>query len=255
MEKELKELVHRLEAAAGANLKSVVLYGSAASGEFNPKHSDLNVLCVLEHLDSQALAVLSPAATWWARKGHPAPLIFSLNELRRASDVFSLEFLDIQAHHRILWGEDAFARLEIPMGLHRVHVERELRTDLLKLRQHYLAAPSDNTKVLGLMTESVSSFASLFRHALLVLTVGTPEQLPHRKRAIIGELAKLLDFDASPFYTVLDIREGKLKPDQIDVPSTFRAYLQGVDRVTNEVDERLNNSGSRIQDSGARSEF
>jgi predicted nucleotidyltransferase len=239
MEKELKELVNKLEAAAGTNLKSVVLYGSAASGEFNPKHSDLNVLCVLEDLDPQALAVLSPPATWWARKGHPAPLIFSLDELRRASDVFALEFLDIKAHHRILWGQDAFASLEIPLGLHRVQVERELRTDLLKLRQHYLAASSDNKRVLGLMTESVSSFASLFRHALLALGECTPDRLPHRKREIIGSLAKLLDFDAAAFHTVLDVREGKLTPGQVDVPSTFRAYLQGVDRVTNEVDAKL----------------
>ncbi len=239
MEKELKELVDKLGAAAGTNLKSVVLYGSAASGEFNPKHSDLNVLCVLEDLDPQALAVLSPAATWWARKGHPAPLIFSLDELRRASDVFALEFLDIKAHHRILWGQDTFASLEIPLGLHRVQVERELRTDLLKLRQHYLAASSDNKRVLGLMTESVSSFASLFRHALLALGECTPDRLPHRKREIIGSLAKLLEFDAAAFHTVLDVREGKLTPGQVDVPSTFRAYLQGVDRVTNEVDEKL----------------
>ena len=239
MEKELKELVGKLAAAAGTNLKSVVLYGSAVSGEFNPKHSDLNVLCVLADLDPHALAVLSPTATWWARKGHPAPLIFSLDELRRASDVFALEFLDIKAHYRILWGQDTFASLEIPMRLHRVQVERELRTDLLKLRQHYLAAPGDKKGVLGLMTESVSSFASLFRHALLALGECTPERLPHRKREIIGSLAKLLDFDASAFYTVLDLREGKLGPGQVDVPSTFRAYLQGVERVTNEVDERL----------------
>jgi hypothetical protein len=239
MEKELKELVNKLEAAAGTNLKSVVLYGSAASGEFNPKHSDLNVLCVLADLNPQALAMLSPAATWWARKGHPAPLIFSLKELQRASDVFALEFLDIKAHHRTLWGQDTFASLEIPLGLHRVQVERELRTDLLKLRQHYLAASSDNKRVLGLMTESVSSFASLFRHALLALGEFSPDRLPHRKREIIGSLAKLLDFDAGAFYTVLDVREGKLTPGQVDVPSTFRAYLQGVDRVTNEVDEKL----------------
>jgi hypothetical protein len=120
-----------------------------------------------------------------------------------------------------------------------VQVERELRTNLLKLRQHYLAAPGDNKAVCGLMTESVSSFASLFRHALLALGKCTPERLPHRKREIIGSLAEMLDFDASAFYTVLDIREGKLTPGQVDVPSTFRLYLQCVDRVTNDVDEKL----------------
>ncbi len=239
MEKELKELVEKLAAAAGRNLKSVVLYGSAASGEFHPKHSDLNVLCVLADLDAPALARLNPAAAWWARKGHPAPLIFSLEELRRASDVFAIELLDIKAHHRLLSGEDVLSGLEVPMNLHRVQVERELRTNLLKLRQHYLTVPGDNKAVLGLMIESVSSFAALFRHALIALGESTPERLAQRKREIIDRLAKLLGFDPSGFYAVLNVREGKLPPGQVDVPSTFRAYLQAVERVTNEVDERL----------------
>ncbi len=241
MEKELKELVGKLETAAGTNLKSVVLYGSAASGEFHPKHSDLNVLCVLEDLGAAALARLSPAATWWARKGHPTPLIFSQEELRRASDVFAIELLDIKAHHHILWGQDVLASLEVPMSQHRLQVERELRTNLLRLRQHYLAVRGDNKALLRLMTESLSSFAALFRHALIALSEREPEpaSLSHRKREIIDGLAKLLGFDPSGFYTVLDVREGKLSPGQIDVPSTFHAYLQAVERVTNEVDERL----------------
>jgi hypothetical protein len=242
MEKELKQLVEKLEAAAGANLKSVVLYGSAASGEFHPKHSDLNVLCVLEDLEPAALAKLNPAANWWARKGHPLPQIFSLEELRRASDVFAIEFLDLKAHHRILWGQDVFTQLEVPMSLHHVQVERELRTNLLRLRQHYLAAPGDRKALLRLMTVSVSSFASLFRHALIALGEPKPEPArggSHRKREIIDRLAKLLGFDPSGFHTVLDIREGKLRPGQVDVLTTFRAYLQAVERVTNEVDDRL----------------
>ena len=242
MEKELKELVDKLGVAAGTNLKSVVLYGSAASGEFHPKHSDLNILCVLEDLEAAPLARLSPAVTWWTRQGHPPPLIFSVAELRRASDVFAIELLDIKAHHRILGGQDLFAGLEVPMSLHRVQVERELRTNLLKLRQHYLAVSNDNKALLRLMTESVSSFAALFRHALIALGEPKPEPAggrSHRKREIIDLLARLLGFDASGFHTVLDIREGKLPPGQVDVPSTFHAYLQAVERVTNEVDERL----------------
>jgi hypothetical protein len=239
MEKELKELVRKLEAAAGTQLTSVVLYGSAASGEFHARHSDLNVLCVLENLDTLALASLSPVVTWWARKGHPAPLIFSLEELQRASDVFAIEFLDIKARHRILWGQDVFTALEVPTGLHRVEVERELRTDLLKLRQHYLTTLGDNKTVLRLMTESLSSFASLFRHALIALGEGTAEEVSHRKREIIDRAAHLLGFDAGGFNTVLDIREGRLRPGQVDVPATFRSYLQAVEKVTNEVDDRL----------------
>ena len=43
----LNELVEKMRAAAGENLLSVVLFGSAAQGEFHPEYSDVNLLCVL----------------------------------------------------------------------------------------------------------------------------------------------------------------------------------------------------------------
>jgi len=172
---------------------------------------------------------------WWERKGYAGPLVFTLDELQRSADVFAIELLDIKASRRVLHGEDVFAALEVPMSLHRVHVEHELRTKLLRLRQGYLSASRDAKKLLGLMTASVSTFAALFRHALIAL--GEPS--PQRKREAVDRLAALVGFDAAPFHAILDVREGKRKPGELDVVATFRAYLEGVARVADEVDRRL----------------
>ena len=235
MEKALSELVAKLKDAAGANLKAVVLYGSAATDEFHPQHSDLNVLCVVARSDAAEIEKLSPVVAWWERKGYAGPLVFTLDELQRSADVFAIELLDIKASRRVLHGEDVFAALEVPMSLHRVHVEHELRTKLLRLRQGYLSASRDAKKLLGLMTASVSTFAALFRHALIAL--GEPS--PQRKREAVDRLAALVGFDAAPFHAILDVREGKRKPGELDVVATFRAYLEGVARVADEVDRRL----------------
>jgi len=235
MEKDLNELVQKLKAAAGANLKGVVLYGSAAAGEFQPKHSDLNVLCLLERLDAAELEKLNPAAGWWAGKGHPAPLVFTPEELRRSADVFAIEMLEIKASRRVLFGEDDFAQLEVPMSLHRVQVERELRTNLVRLRQGLLTAPKKRSALLGLLTGSVSSFTTLFRHALLALG----ESPPQGKRAVVNRLAALASFDPAAFHTVLDVREGKRSESEVEMGATVRGYLEGVARVADEVDRRL----------------
>ena len=50
MDGKLTELVSRLKEAAGKNLESVILYGSAARGDYKPGKSDLNVLCTLVDL-------------------------------------------------------------------------------------------------------------------------------------------------------------------------------------------------------------
>jgi predicted nucleotidyltransferase len=234
-EQNLTDLVTRLKNAAGSNLLSVILYGSAATEEFHPGHSDLNVLCIMQSLGRDDLNKLHAASAWWAKKGHPAPLFFTLNELHHSADVFAIELLDIQAAHRVLHGEDVIASLHVPMDLHRLHVERELRNNMLRLRQHYMMHPADSRKTLELMTSSISTFAALFRHALIALG----EDRPPSKRSTMDRLGSVLGFDPSPFHTIFEFREGHKRERDVDVQATFDAYLDRVVKVTEEIDRRL----------------
>ena len=235
MEAKLTELVTRMKAAADANLKSIVLYGSAITGEFRAGHSDLNILCIVERAAAEDLEHLHEPAEWWVRQGNPPPLLFTLDELHRSADVFAIELIDITNHHRLLFGTDIFANFEVPLRLHRLQVERELRTDWLRLRQAILAAPLSYKAHLGIMAQSVSTFCALFRHALFAL--GQP--MPGSKREAVAGVATLTGADPSAFHAMLDVREGKRKPRQIDVEASLHAYLEFVEVVTNEVDRRL----------------
>jgi len=234
-ERDLTDLVSKLKNAAGANLLSVVLYGSAATEEFRPGHSDLNVLCIMRSLGREDLSKLHDAAAWWAKKGHPAPLLLTLDELQHSADIFAIELLDMKKAHRVLHGEDLVASLQVPMDLHRLQVERELRNNTLRLRQLYLRHPADSGKTLELMTSSISTFAALFRHALIALG----EDPPKTKRTTTDRLGAALGFDPSPFHTIFDVREGHKKERAVDVQSTFDAYLDRVSKVADEMDRRL----------------
>jgi len=234
-EQDLTDLATRLKNAAGSNLLSVILYGSAATEEFHEGHSDLNILCVMQSLGRDDLSKLHAASAWWVKKGHPAPLFFTLEELHHSADVFAIELLDIQAAHRILHGQDLMTAIHIPMNLHRLQVERELRNNTLRLRQHYLRHPADSRKTLELMTSSISTFAALFRHALIALG----EDPPPTKRSTMDRLGSALGFDPSPFHTIFEIREGHKHERDVDVQATFDAYLDRVSKVADEMDRRL----------------
>jgi len=234
-EQHLIELATRLKDAAGSNLLSVILYGSAATGEFHEGHSDLNILCVMHSLGADELSKLHDASKWWEKKGHPAPLFFTLNELNHSADIFAIELLDIKAAHRVLHGEDVMTALQVPMDRHRLQVERELRNNTLRLRQQYLRHPGDRRRTLELMTSSISSFAALFRHALIALG----EEPPTSKRSTIDRLGAVLGFDPAPFHTIFEIREGRKRERDVDVQATFAAYLDRVSEVTEDIDRRL----------------
>jgi hypothetical protein len=234
-EDKIDDFVKRVREAAGSNLESVILFGSAVSGDFHPGLSNLNLLCVLRDCSFGALQALAPVAKWWERQKQPAPLCMTGKELARSTDVFTIELLDMQQHHRVLFGEDVVQGLRISMHVHGVQVEYELREKLILLRQQVLLASGNNSRLWDLLLRSVPSFGTLFRHALIAL--GDASQ-PGRREAVLA-LSKRVEFDPSAILQALDVREHKADPKKIDIGDLVARYLAAIEKVTAAVDEAL----------------
>jgi len=234
-EKQISEFVTRLQQAAGTNLESVILYGSAVTGDYDPEFSNINLLCVLKETSWPKLLALAPAVESWTRQRHPAPLLITGGELERSADVFAIELMDMRAKHRVLFGADVIASLQIPMHLHRTQLEYELREKLILLRQRLLLAANDEKRTWDLIVRSLPAFTTLFRHA--IIAQGQP--VPATKRESVKTLAASLGFDASPFEHLLDIREHRADPKQFRVQEIAGRYLAAVEQVTAAVDKML----------------
>jgi hypothetical protein len=238
-EKKIEDFVNRLREAAGANLESVILFGSAVAGDYHPEFSNVNLFCVIRDTSFAALQALAPAVKGWEAQKQAPPLFMTRDEITRSVDVFTIELIDMQQHHRVLFGEDVIQGLSIPPNMHRVQVEYELREKLALLRQHFLLASDKDARLWDLLLRSVSSFATLFRHALIVLG----HDAPLSKREAVQALAKQLGFDASGILQVLDVREKKLDRKRLNVADVFSRYLSAVEHVNAAVDRMLD-SGS-----------
>jgi hypothetical protein len=239
-EKTINDFVGRLRAAAGTNLESVILFGSAVAGDFHPEFSNVNLFCVIGDSSFAALQSLAPAVKWWTAQKQPPPLFMTHDEIRRSTDVFTIELLDLQQHHRVLFGEDVVQRLSIPTNLHSIQVEYELREKLALLRQHLLLAAGNNSRLWELLLRSVSSFATLFRHALIVLG----HDAPVGKREAVQALSKQIGFDASGILQVLDVRERKSERKKLDVADVFSRYLAALEQVAAAVDKMLDSGAA-----------
>ena len=230
---KILEFVKRAREAAGANIESIILFGSAATGDFHTGLSDVNLFCVLRDASFAALQRLAPAVKWWGTQNQPPPLCMTRHELERSTDVFTIELLDMVQHHRVLFGDDVLEALQIPMNVHRVQVEYELREKLVLLRQHVLIAAHDDARLWDILLHSVPSFVTLFRHALIVL--GAPS--PARRREAVAALGKRLGFDASAVEQVLDVRERKLEKKKLDLGELCAGYLAAIEKVADAVDQ------------------
>ena len=147
--------------------------------------------------------------------------------MRHSADVFAIELLDMKRQHQMLWGEDFFPQLDVPISLHRLQVERELRTSVVRLRQAFLRSRGRRAELTELMIASASSFATLFRHSLIALG----ETPPDSRREVAKRLAAIAGFVPAAFLDVLDLREGKQGAGEINADRVFEEYLDAVARV------------------------
>lgn len=239
-EKQIDEFVSRARAAVGDDLQSIILYGSAATGDFHPDFSNVNLLCLLRNTSYSTLEKLAPVVDWWTHKKHPAPLVMTQREIERSADVFSIELFDIQQRHRVLFGDDVLNGLRIPMQLHRAQLEYEMREKLILLRERMLSAGGDKGHLWDLLLHSLPAFTTLFRHTLMAMG----EPVPATKREAVQILASRVAFDPAPFSQLLDIREHKAERSQFDVRDIFARYLTAVEQVTAAVDTMLDSAGS-----------
>lgn len=232
MEKVLNELVTKLKKTYGDRLVSVILYGSAATGDHSRKFSDINVFCALGEVTPRELAEAEPIVRWWRGLGHPSPLMMSAEEVRTSTDCFPIEFHDIRDRHRILYGENVVENLEIDESFYRAQVEYQLRAKVLRLRQKGAGVMQDRDLLLQLLAESVSTFCVLIRHALRLHGVDAK----HAKREVIHQAAEHFGMDPEPFVTLLDLRAGTRKPKTVDAGTVFAQYLREINVVVDAVD-------------------
>jgi hypothetical protein len=240
---QLDQLVERLRKALDSDLASVVLYGSAAVGDHDEKFSDYNVLCVLTQITPAQLGATEAIFRWWREQGNPAPLLLTENEVRTSTDCFAIEFHDIKEHHRVLYGADVVSSLVIDQSFYRAQVEHDLRAKLLRLRQKASGVLSDKDVLGRLLIDSISTFCVLFRHALILHGDSGGGA---RKREIIQRSRQLFGIDPAPFNILLDQREQKAKPKDMEPEALLAAYLKEIGKVIDAVDS-LEKSSSAVR--------
>ena len=224
-----------LRATHGKNLASVILYGSAAAGDFIAHQSDYNLLIALHRITPKDLRNAQACMREWSKMGHSVPVYFTVSELQDAADVFPIEFHNMEHARKVLYGTDVLAHLNISDEYLRHQTEYELRSKLINLRRQYIPASASVEGLMNLMAESLSSFAALFRAVLLINGI----EPPVTKQKVVARTVEELKIDGSPFVKIFNIRENNLaKPlDEVAANQIFADYMEQIENVIETVDK------------------
>ena len=226
--KRAEEFARKLTEVYGDELVSVVLYGSAARGDYREGVSDLNILVLLDAMDPAVIRRGTELARGWAAEGNPPPLMLSEGEWRASADVFPIEYGDMRDAHVVLLGEDPFDGLVVDWEHLRLQCEHELKSKQIQLREQYLLLASDSAGLGSLLTQSFPTFLTLFRAGLRLAGA----EVPRDPLLAIEAVAASAAFDPTAFRDVLNARTagGPFTPAPEDPVVT--GYLTSVARTT-----------------------
>ena len=231
--KGLDRFCNQLRESLGEQLVSVILYGGLAKGEYAPSSSDVNVMLVLKEVTVEALDKAASPVRQGMRDFGLTLMVMMEDGLRRSTDVFPIKFLDMQKHHRVLWGKDVLADLPITKDHLRLRCEQEIKNLLLRLRQFYLQRGTRSELVESTLDTAISSFLGSLS-ALLVLKTG---HTPTAKGAIAEAAIRELGLDEKPLQDVLALKAGKYKPDATELKRLYGAFMATVQKAADIVDE------------------
>lgn len=132
----LAELVRAAAEALGADLISVLLFGSAAEGRLRA-NSDVNVLMLLRAFDAQRIDALREPLRL-ANSAARVEVMFLLEqELPVAAELFAVKFNDIRSRHRLLYGSNPVQTLPIEPTELRRRLREVLLNLAIRLRERY----------------------------------------------------------------------------------------------------------------------
>lgn len=189
----------------GDNLVSIILFGSAAEGEFIEGKSDINLLIVLLRARAIDLNIIMDVGRKFIGKGLAIPLIFEKDHVSTSLDTFPIEFSDMKRRHIVLFGEDPLEKAVIERKNLRYQCERELKSMLVNLRRGFLQTDGKGGNIQSVLENSLSSLLAACK-GLLWLAGKTP---PNETAAILSAVKETYNTGTVTMERVWELRQGK----------------------------------------------
>lgn len=242
MNKKIDNLINDLKEIFNERLTSVILYGSCVTGDCESDFADINTIVVVDNLEAidlknsySAVKQFSTNYLWgiFSYHKHPAPLFMDKAEWFNSCDVYPIEYSDIKARFKILYGEDLVTSLNLEKKNLRHQCEYEMKNLLIKLRQNYIAKSSDKKEIEHLLKISSKSFFAIFR-AILRLT---EDSVPFNHKKVIDLLSQKVKIEKEVFLKILELRTNSKAIYKKDYEQAVQKMIDSADEVLKYVDK------------------
>jgi hypothetical protein len=215
------------------DLGGLLLFGSAARGDFITGRSNLNMLLLVRCLSVELLQRAGQLHQKWGKHQIVAPLLMTEDDLGRSGRLFPLEFLQMTQQHVVLAGHDPFVEFHIDRDRLAWQCEQELMANLLRLRQRFIEGEGRIEAIQALLILSIAAVLPCIRGLLHIM-----EQPSKGKDIdILESLPATFQFDSTTFLQILHIKRGLSGPGSLEWTNVYSRYLQDLELFSKRIQE------------------
>ena len=227
---KVSDFLKGLKSIFAQDLTSVILYGSAASGEFVDKRSNLNLLVVLKNSGLENLKKASGAVN---KSRLINPLFLTERYIASSTDIFPIEFLDMKENYRVLYGKDVLKDIVVETVNLRFQCEQELKAKLIGIKQFYLKINKDQRALGKFLLESFTPVLHVLRNVLRL----KGKKPAYQKKDLIKDLAAEFEMNLHSWETILAAKQNEVKLGVKTTCSLFANFVNDLEGIVEAVDK------------------
>jgi len=228
-----KPFIEEILSRYSDNIHSVHIVGSSITEDFDEKISDINSIFILKEMDLKFIELIAPLGKRYHKKSIAAPLIMTLEFIRRSLDVFPIEFLNFKLIHETIFGEDILKDIEISRMHLRYQCEREIKSKLISLVQSYISSKGDRWILTERFVSLIAGLMSLFRGIIFLMG----KEPPIKRHEVITAFSASTGINTDAFKRILDIKRRKLKLTKDELNTIFEEYYIASEKIGKIIDE------------------
>lgn len=227
---KVSDFLKGLKSIFAQDLISVILYGSAASGEFVEKRSNLNLLVVLKN---SGLENLKKASGVVNKSRLINPLFLTERYIASSTDIFPIEFLDMKENYEVLYGKDVLKDIVVETVNLRFQCEQELKAKLIGIKHFYLKINKDQRALGKFLLESFTPVLHVLRNVLRL----KGKKPAYQKKDLLKALAAEFEINLHSWETILAAKQNEVKLGIKTTYSLFANFVDDLEGIVEAVDK------------------
>src|SRR6185436_19770998 len=120
-------------------------------------------LALVQSISGDDLDRCAAHAAAWHRAGCATPLLLTSDEFAGSLDAFPIEYGEILATHRLIFGVNPFSGMTIRTEDLRREIETQVKSHLVHLRENYIESRGRQADIRALVHEAAPAFLVVLR--------------------------------------------------------------------------------------------